>query len=62
MIAFFPRSFCLFLKPTTINLDIFPSTADIQPCDGPPSRLYTIFSLDIGMTDVVKNSRLFTVT
>ena len=44
--------------PTTVtnNLDFFPSSADTQPCDGPPSRLYqvpgTIFGVDIGVTDV----------
>ena len=52
-----------FIKPPTINLDFFPSTADNQPCDGPPSRLLEYyFSLDIGATDVTKNSRLFAVT
>ena len=36
---------------------VFPKyTADTQRCDGPPSRLY------IGVTDVTKNSRLFSVT
>ena len=41
---------------------IFPKyTADTQPCDGPPSRLY-YFSVGIGVTDVTKNSRLFAVT
>ena len=37
---------------------IFPSAADTQPCDGPPSRLYN-FSVDIGVTDATKTSRLF---
>ena len=40
---FFLFEWCFFVyqvyvKPTS-NFDIFPSTADAQPCDGPPSRL-----------------------
>ena len=30
----------------------FPSTGDTQPCDGPPSKLYNFYSVDIGVTDV----------
>ena len=30
----------VFIKPPTRNLDVFPSTADTQPCDGPPTRLF----------------------
>ena len=49
------------IKPTTINLEFFQVTLTLSPVTG--RRLdYTISSLDIGVTDVTKNSRLSAVT
>ena len=53
--------YSVYVKPTT-NFDIFPKVPlTLSPVTG--RRLdYTIFSMDIGVIDVNKNSRLFTVT
>ena len=54
--------FCLYVKPTS-NFDRFQVPLTLSPVTG--RRLdytSTNFSVDIGVTDVTKNSRLFTVT
>ena len=51
---------CLYVKPTS-NFDIFQVPLTPSPVTG--RRLdYIIFNVHIGVTDVTKNSRLFTVT
>ena len=47
-------------KPTTIHLDFFQVPPTLSPVTG--RRLdYTIFSVDLGVTAVTKNSCLFAV-
>ena len=50
-------------KATNNYFGFFPSTADTQPCDGPPSRRF-FFRLEYleGVADVTKNCRLFAAT
>ena len=51
----------LYVKPTTSNFDLRKVPLTIIPVTG--RRLdYTIFSVDIGVTGVTKNNRLFAVT
>ena len=64
---FFVSSFllfrlCLYVKPAANNkLGFFPSIRlTLSPVTGRRPD-YTIFSVDIGVTDVTKNSRLFAV-
>ena len=64
---FFDSSFllfrlCLYLKPANNELGLFPSIRlTLSPVTGRRPD-YTIFSVDIAVTDVTKNSRLFAVT
>ena len=66
ILCFFLSSLLLFLfcKRRQQFIWIFPSTADSQPCDEPPSRLYSeyYFWSGISVTGVTKNSGLFAVT
>ena len=64
-VSFCPLCCCFcFVKDDNNSFGFFPSTADSQPCDEPPSRLYSeyYFWSGISVTGVTKNSGLFAVT